>query len=303
MDAADPAVPPSTPRIALAANRHLGCRVLDWMREQNVEPVALMVAAGKSADVWAGRMCDRVPHIPILRGKAFRDETGLQQLQRLDVDYLVSIHFPYIVPAEVLRIPRRGTLNLHPAYLPFNRGWHTPSWAIHEGTPYGATLHWMDEGVDTGDIALQEMLHVDAGDTADRLYQRVLDLEFQLFVRAFPLLCRHRLPRVPQSGAGTEHRRQDLASRQQLRLAEQQTVGDTLRHLRALTTNSWDEAAYFVADGRRYRVRVEIQADKAVDRASESQPHTNPTRKRVCKRSRQRRQEPPSLHRRERSWG
>ena len=201
--------------------------------------------------------------MPILRGKAFRQSAGIQRLAELQLDYVISIHFPYIVPEQALQLPRVGTLTLHPAYLPYNRGWNTPTWAITDGTPYGATLHWMDAGVDTGDIAMQEQISVRPTDTANQLYQRVLDLEFDLFTRAFPLICAHRLPRVPQTGTGTKHRKQDLRAAQALRLDDVQTVGETLRQLRALTTNSWDEAAYFEHDGQCFRVQVAIRGEVA----------------------------------------
>ena len=77
-------------------------------------------------------------------------------LEQLSLDYIICVHFPYIVPREILSIPKYGVTNLHPAYLPYNLGWHTPSWAILENTPIGATLHYMDECVDTGDIIHQK---------------------------------------------------------------------------------------------------------------------------------------------------
>ncbi len=255
------------PRIALAANRQLGYRVLQLMNQQATPPVALLLADDNSADEWTRRMEETVtPQTPILCGKKFRQAEGIERLRSLRLDYVISVHFPYIVPETVLQLPSVGTLNLHPAYLPYNRGWHTPSWAIAEGTPYGATLHWMDAGVDTGDIALQRQLDVRPDDTANGLYQRVLDLEFEVFRRALPLIVAGRLPRIPQTGQGTEHRKQDLRAEQPLRLDEYQPVGETLRRLRALTTNSWEEAAYFEKDGQRYRVRIEIRAEAAADR-------------------------------------
>ncbi len=255
----------TAPRIALAANRQLGYRVLQLMRQQSITPAALLLADGKSADEWTRQMeAEMAPGTVVIRGKSFRQAEGLRQLASLELDYVISIHFPYIVPEPVLQIPRVGTLNLHPAYLPYNRGWHTPSWAIADGTPYGATLHWMDAGVDTGDIAIQQQLDVRPEDTANGLYQRVLELEYEVFRRALPLIVANRLPRVPQSGQGTEHRKQDLQTEQQLRLDAIEPIGETLRRLRALTTNSWDEAAYFEKDGLRYRVQVALRAEPIV---------------------------------------
>ncbi|MEM7314100.1 MAG: formyltransferase family protein [Planctomycetota bacterium] len=255
-----------TPRIALAANRHLGYQALHTLLDAGITPCAVLLAKGRSADQWADQMEQTVRNldqdVPVIRGKQFREPEGITQIQAIDPDYIVSVHFPYIVPAEVLAVPRIGTLNLHPAYLPYNRGWHTPSWAIADGTPYGATLHWMDEGVDTGDIALQRQVRVLPDDTADSLYQRVLEVELEVFREAIPYLSSRTLPRLPQAGRGTAHSKRDLANRQQLALDRPQTIRQTIRTLRALTTNSWDEAAYFEQDGVKYRVQVVIQKEE-----------------------------------------
>lgn len=87
-------------------------------------------------------------------------------------DYIFCIHYHNIVPKDILEIPSKGCINLHPAYLPYNRGWHTPSWAILEGTPYGATMHYMTEELDKGDIIYQEQLPIASEDTAHTHYTR-----------------------------------------------------------------------------------------------------------------------------------
>jgi methionyl-tRNA formyltransferase len=225
--------------------------------EFDCKPHALLVADGARAD-YAEEMRRLVPDVPVLRGKEFRLPSGIDLLRSLDLDYFLSVHFPYIITQEVLDIPRIGTLNLHPAYLPYNRGWHTPSWAILEGTPYGATLHWVDEGIDTGDIALQRRIHVLPDDTAHTLYQRVLVLEEQLLCEALPLLAARSVPRITQEPGGTAHIKQDLQSMQSLDPTTRIEVGEFLKLLRALTTSDWNEAAYFDVDGFRFRVRVEL---------------------------------------------
>jgi methionyl-tRNA formyltransferase len=249
-------------RIAFAGDRQSGVDCLAIILEAGVEPLALMVSAP-----------DRATHAHVLQemtgldsemvfvGKQFRETTTIERLRALDLDYIVGIHFPYIVPDSVLEIPRLGVLNLHPALLPHNRGWHTPSWAILDGTPIGATLHFMDSGLDTGDIVAQEALEIRPEDTAHTLYGRLLKLEVDLFRRAWPLLATGNPPRRAQApDEGTSHVRSDLASDSVRRLdvEEPTPVGNILRRLRALTTNDVDEAAYFEVDGRRYRVQVTI---------------------------------------------
>ncbi len=246
------------PKLALAANRSIGVRALDVLLACGWKPAALLVAAGRIAQN-AEELCGRLPGVPVLRGKAFREAEGVATLSELRLDYLLSVHFPYIVPAQVLSIPRIGTLNLHPAYLPYNRGWHTPSWAIHDKTPYGATLHWMDEGIDTGPVALQRQLDVRPEDTADTLYQRVLQLEESLLQEAIPLMANRQLPCREQSGAGTEHRKDDLKAIQWISVEETVCVGDLLDRMRALSTSDRAEALRFSIGDRTFDITVDIR--------------------------------------------
>ena len=90
---------------------------------------------------------------------------------------------------------------------------------------------------------------------------RLLELEVELFRDAWPLLASGSPPRQSQSpDEGTNHVRAELASESIRRLDLESTapVKDTLRTLRALTTNDVEEAAYFEVGGRRYRVQVTI---------------------------------------------
>ena len=259
------------PRIALAANRQIGLRALRLLRDHQIEPVALLLPTGSAADESVEAMRQEVPHVPTLLGKEFRSGAGVHWLSSLHLDYILSVHFPYIIPATVLELPRIGTLNLHPALLPFNRGWHTPSWAILDGTPYGATLHWVDDGVDTGDIALQREVRVLPSDTADSLYARVLAAELELMREAIPRLQNHTLPSIPQGKEGTSHRKSDLDTVRRLDLHQSMLVADVVRIARALTTSREDEAAWFEVDGKRYLLRISIRPDVSrapLDRAA-----------------------------------
>lgn len=249
-------------RIAFAGDRQSAVECLAILLDSGVKPQVLMVSAPEIAThsdllrEMSGLDADHV-----LVGRQFRDPASIELLSSMDLDYILGVHFPYIVPGPVLEIPRIGVLNLHPALLPYNRGWHTPNWAILDETPIGATLHFMDSGVDTGDIVAQAEIEIRPEDTAHTLYGRLLQLEVELFREAWPLLASGSPPRLRQSPEdGTNHVRAELGSDSIRRLDLEATVPvqDTLRTLRALSTNDVGEAAYFEVDGRRYRVQVTI---------------------------------------------
>lgn len=253
-------------RLAFAGDRQIAVRVLQFLGEQGVEPLALLVPDGdRASHAQALRdLCPSLPEAHVLYGTNFRSAEGVALLSSLRLDFIVGVHFPYVVPAPVLRVCRRGFLNLHPAYLPYNRGWHTPSWSILDGGPAGATVHLMDTGIDTGDVIHQKQLTVSPADTAHALYQRLMDLEFSVFVEAWPDIAADRIVRRPQNPqSGSQHQKADLLTDavRKINLKEQTTAEALLRRLRALTTNKPEEAAWFESGGQRYRVRVEIEEE------------------------------------------
>ena len=252
--------------MAFAGDRAIAVSVLDHLVESGTSPLALLVPdPGQASHADAlERRCPSLGPDRVLRGPAFRQPAGVTLLRSLRLDFLVSVHFPYLVPEDVLGLPRHGCLNLHPSYLPYNRGWHTVTWALLEGAPVGATLHYMDAGVDTGPIVLQRELEVGPEDTAATLYPRLFALEVDVFKEGWPLALGGRGERREQArGSGSSHRRTDLfdPAVQRIDLEAPQAPGDLLLRLRALTTNRPEEAAYFEVEGRRFRVQVSITPD------------------------------------------
>lgn len=258
----------SMPRIIYAGDRDVAVWVLEFILESGVRPLTLLVpSVGKATHAEKLiSLCNFLDERFILRGTQFREHSGLELLSSLESDYIVCVHFPYVVPRTVLQIPKIGVLNLHPAFLPSNRGWHTPTWAILEGLPYGATLHFMTEELDAGEIIHQKQIDILPEDTADTLYQRVKLLELEVFREAWPSLlagCPHRAPQ--DLTQGTFHKKQDLfkPELQEIKLDEMVRAGDLIRRLRALTTNSINEAAYIVVNNRRYRIQIRIIPENA----------------------------------------
>ena len=249
------------PRVIFAGDRQIAVRVLRFLGHSGIMPLAVLTVekarATHAADLR--RLCRELRDDYFLEGAAFRSEAGIKLLKELAPDYIICVHFPYIFPSSVLSIPKVGVLNLHPAYLPWNRGWHTPTWAIWDGTPYGATLHFMTEEIDAGDIVHQKRVRVLPYDTADSLYQRILQVEYAVFKEAWPSIVNGTYARTRQSlTEGTSHCKEDIETIQPIDLEEVADAEKLLRRLRALTTNNPDEAAYFEVNGIKRRVQVKF---------------------------------------------
>jgi len=128
-----------------------------------------------------------------------------------------------IIKPHLLEIPARGTVNCHPGLLPQLRGSASVGWALYKDLPQGATAHFIDPGIDTGDIIVRRELPVSRRDTYESLCVRVATLAGELMAETLGYLSSGEAPRMPQdSGAGETFRviPDDLLEAGKRRLAE-----------------------------------------------------------------------------------
>lgn len=253
----------NSPRFIYAGDRQLAVEILEFLLNEGHRPLALILPEkSRSSHCQQLRgLCPFLPEELIWYGSDFRENAQIAMMRDLNLDYVIGIHFPLIVPKKVLELPREGVLNLHPAFLPFNRGWHNSAWAMLDKTPYGATLHFMSEQLDGGDIVHQKRLSISPADTANSAYRRAMALELEVFKEAWPSLANRSYQRSPQNmNVGTAHKSKELYSRaiQQIEPDAIIRAGDLLDKLRALTTNRVEEAAYIAQNNCRYRYQVII---------------------------------------------
>ena len=109
--------------------------------------------------------------------------------------------FPKRIPLALLRIPQYGFLNLHPSLLPAYRGPAPLFWQWRNGEPQsGVTVHWMDETLDTGDIAAQIPLYLPDGITGPKADELCAKAGSELLVDVLKALATGHAPRTAQAG-------------------------------------------------------------------------------------------------------
>ncbi len=102
---------------------------------------------------------------------------------------------------------RTRVVNLHPGYLPWNRGSDPNLWSWIDNTPKGVTIHYVDEGVDTGDLIAQRLVEFEAHETLASSYQRLQVEMVKLFVEHWQSIR----ARVPAPGALSSGLRRAIA--------------------------------------------------------------------------------------------
>ncbi len=112
----------------------------------------------------------------------------LQLIESLTPDLIILAGYMKIIPSELIAKFRGRIINIHPSLLPSFPGLHAHEQALAKGVKItGCTVHFVDEGCDTGPIILQKSLAIPENCTADKLSDLLLPLEHEAYVEALSL--------------------------------------------------------------------------------------------------------------------
>ncbi len=107
-------------------------------------------------------------------------------LAPLKPDIIMSMVFPWIIPDDVIALPRVAAINIHGGLLPRGRGPNPFGWAFRDGDPeVGLTVHYLDSGLDTGPTLAQAAMPVGDDDDMATLFPRIASLVPDMLARAF----------------------------------------------------------------------------------------------------------------------
>lgn len=122
------------------------------------------------------------------------DRELIRILHDAGIDLIVLAGFMRILSKAFLRTFENKIINIHPALLPAFPGTHVQQMAIDYGVKFsGCTVHFVDEGVDTGPIIIQAVVPVHPGDTADTLAARILKEEHKIYPQAIRYFAEGRI--------------------------------------------------------------------------------------------------------------
>ena len=114
----------------------------------------------------------------------------LQTLQEYEVHGILLAGYMRILPPTFVQVYRGKILNIHPSLLPAFVGLQAQKQALVKGVKYtGCTVHFVDEGMDTGPIIAQAVVPVYEDDTVDTLSTRILHEEHRIYPEAVGLFC------------------------------------------------------------------------------------------------------------------
>lgn len=138
--------------------------------------------------------------------RLFQERINLDYLNEFEPDLIISFGYRFIIKEDVIKSYQGKIINLHISYLPWNKGADPNVWSFLENTPKGVTIHYIDEGIDTGDILFQ--MKVDFNEQKETLsssYTKLQNEIMMLFKENWDSIKRLNFYPQKQVGEGSIH--------------------------------------------------------------------------------------------------
>ena len=180
--------------------------IMDAIDDQTITNTKIEVVISNNKNAYALERAAKkgIPNLCI-SPKDFADRAEfnrvfLEQLNSYHVDLVVLAGFLVVIPPEMIAEYKNKIINIHPSLIPSFCGTGYYGLKVHEGVlargvkVTGATVHFVDEGTDTGPIILQKAVEVQSDDTPEILQRRVMEeAEWKILPQAIDLIANDRV--------------------------------------------------------------------------------------------------------------
>ncbi|AAM30139.1 MULTISPECIES: phosphoribosylglycinamide formyltransferase [Methanosarcina] len=173
--------------------------IIDSIEKGYIKNAAVNVVISNKADAYALERAKNHGISAVFldsrgRDRAEYDREILKVLRQYDTDLLLLAGYFRLLGSEIINAYRNRILNIHPSLLPAFKGLHAQKQAFEYGVKVaGCTVHFVDEGLDSGPIIIQRCVPVLPGDTEETLTDRILEQEHIIYPEAVRLFVEGKL--------------------------------------------------------------------------------------------------------------
>lgn len=179
-----------------------------------------------------------------------------ERIAALKPDLAICAWFGHILKPSFLQLFPSGVLNIHSSWLPYNRGKYPHIWAMINGSFHGVSIHFVEEGIDTGDIICQKRVKIFDDDIAEDVYERTLNAAFDLFANNWLSISQNAFNPISQHG-GSYHAGKEIDSISEIHLDKEYSGKEIINLLRARSFKD-RSYAYFASNGSKIYVKVQF---------------------------------------------
>lgn len=247
-------------RIVLCLDNRVGYECLQYLlTEARVEVCAVVVHPAQTAlfskEISKACADANIPMIEFQQARAHFEEL----IAPIAPDYLACFYFDYVLDDRFLNLPSVDTINVHPGFLPYNKGFYYYVWSVLDGTPAGVSVHRMNSVADAGDLYAQAQVQVTPQDTGDTLYRKHEDAAVALFRATLPTILDGSYRGHVQRNPGTRHKLSEMRDLLKLDPDERMRTRDLIDRLRVCTVPG-KSGCTIELDGGTYQVELSLKA-------------------------------------------
>ena len=192
-------------RVLLIGRDSFGKDCLKVLLEQGEDLVGVITVPDNAGQAKANPTKDFAIEaaIPLLLPSRLKDLKVTDWVKSRLPELIVLAFVTDIIPKAMIDIPKYKAINYHPSLLPRYRGGSAIHWAIINGeTETGVTIHYIDAGIDTGDMILQERVPIYPQDTVASLYfERLYPIGVRMIAETVRMIGEGKAPRIKQDNA------------------------------------------------------------------------------------------------------
>lgn len=168
------------------------------IKDDTIRIVFIMVRYEKQDTVLADYA--KQYKIPLLIHENINSEEFIEQVKKYEADLFVSMSFDQIFGKVIRELPPLKTINCHAGKLPFYRGRNILNWVlINDEKEFGITVHYVDKGIDTGDIILQKVYEITDEDSYATLLEKACEGCAVLLYDAIKLVQDNKVKTIQQA--------------------------------------------------------------------------------------------------------
>ncbi|MEP6778825.1 MAG: formyltransferase family protein [Gemmatimonadaceae bacterium] len=242
-------------KLMVMAEDVVGLNVARWLLSNYECDVALVVTMARN-EIFHEAVARGVPAI------VFESDAQVVSYCRdnnLEIDLGLVVWWPRIIHEPLLTLASEGLINTHPSLLPYNRGKHYNFWALVEQAPFGVSLHFINDGIDCGDIVAQAPIVCSWEDSGETLFLKARDAMIELVCATYPRLRALNVTRKHQDASlGSFHLAKELEPASLIDLDQSYQARDLLNLLRARTF-AGHPSCWFADGNDEFEVRVNIR--------------------------------------------
>ena len=255
-------------KIVFLGGKQIGYKCLQCLcKEKEIEivlAISNMSDLYDSEDRWYPKIHELAGQhsIPYMATDDINSDKMVAKIHSISPDFMFVVYYDNILSQKIFSQAKEGTINLHLADAEKYRGCYPTTYAIINGeTEYGVTLHYIDEGVDSGDIIDKEVFELQKEWTGKDLYRAATEKGYELFKRNIKNIISGNLKRRVQKSPAhiSYYKRSQFPSHE---ITFEGKAGETLNRIRALLFSPFPPPYFYLGDKKFIIVEARESSEK-----------------------------------------